>query len=171
MTGKHMRKTGRISQRTLTDLLRGAAVVMLPLTVTAVLSMLRLLTADTVRSDGWDVCCLVLTAMALLWAVICIKTRLLGKPMPNTGLVLSGMLLLSVPAFVLAYAMEKEIFGFHAGLWALGRLFGSPAAVSADGMEVILSGVPEGSAAMLAGGLYLLISLAAAVPVRGKSKK
>jgi len=169
MTGKTTEKKIQLSR--MTDLVRSAVTVLMPLTVTAVIAVLRLLTEDVLRSAGWDVCCLVITVLAWLGAVVCTKTRLLGKSMPGTGLAISAMLLVSVLAFVLAYAMEQEIFGFYSGLWAMGKLLGGPAAVSVDGMRCLLGGVPEGAAAMMAGGIYLALSLAAAFPVRDKKTK
>jgi len=167
MTGK---KTGRhLSQNALTALTGSLTVLLYPMVVTAVLSMLQTLAAEKGGGGkGLDVFCMLLTAAVWLGAALLTKTRWMGRAMPKTGLVLGAMLLLSVLFYVLAFAMEQEVIGFSGVLWALGRLFGAPAAVSADGMQALL-GSETGTAAMLSCGVYLAVSFAAALPM-GKGK-
>lgn len=168
MNGKIMQKQN-ISVRHLTDLLCSLTVLMVPVTLTAVLSTGSLLAGNA--GDGWAVCCFLMTALVWAGAVVCTKTRFLGKPMPKTGLVLSAALTLSVLFYTLAFAMEMEVIGFRTALWALGRLIGAPAAVSVRGAGILFGGVMEGTAAMLTCAVYLVIALAAAIPVRGKRRQ
>ena len=169
MTGK---KTGRhLSQNALTALTCSLTVLLYPMVVTAVLSMLQTLAAEKGGGGkGLDVFCMLLTAAVWLGAALLTKTRWMGRAMPKTGLVLGAMLLLSVLFYVLAFAMEQEVIGFSGVLWALGRLFGAPAAVSADGMQALL-GAETGTAAMLSCGVYLAVSFAAAFPGRESGKQ
>lgn len=90
--------------------------------------------------------------------------------MPKTGLVLSAMLFFAVLFYVLAFAMEQEVIGFSGVLWAMGRLLGAPAAVSADGMQTLL-GAETGTAAMLTSGVYLAVSFFAALPGKTSGKR
>lgn len=170
MTDRQIQKPKTISRGALIDLLRSFTVLLLPVAVSAVVSMLRLLTEEQISSDGWDICCFVFLLLCWTGAVVCTRTRLLGCPLPKTGLVLAAMLTLSVCFYALAFAMEQEIFSFRPALWALGRLLGGPVSASADGLQAML-GVMDGTAAMLTGGVYLAIALAAAVPAGGKKKK
>ncbi len=168
MTAK---KTVRLTEQKLISLLRSLTVLMLPIVTTSVLSMLQLLTSATVPLPVWDVCCLVLTLSAWLLAIVVTRAGLLGAKMPKTALIISGCLLCSVLLYALAFAMEKEVLPFLAPFWAFGRLIGAPAAVSAGGMQVLLVVATEGTAAMLSGGLWLVVSFVAALPLRGKKKK
>ncbi|MBQ8401996.1 MAG: hypothetical protein IJX14_08705, partial [Clostridia bacterium] len=143
--------------------------LLIPMVITAVLSMLQALAAEqTGRAGGLDVFCMLFAVLVWLGAAVLTKTRLFGRPMPKTGLTLAGMLLLSVLFYVLAFAMEQEVIGFSPVIWAMGRLFGAPAAVSADGVQVLLD-TETGTAAMLSCGVYLAVSFAAALPVRAGS--
>lgn len=167
MTGKKIER--KITMRTLTELLCTLTVLLYPMVATAVLSMLQaLLTEADGLSGGWGVCCMLLTVLAWLGAAVVTKTRLFGRPMPKTGLLLAGMLFFSVLFYTLAFVMENEVIGFSPAVWAMGRLFGAPAAVSAYGIETLLQAEP-GTAAMLSCGVYLAVSFAAALPV-GKRK-
>lgn len=167
MNEKTMQKK-TLSVRGLTDLLCSLTVLMLPVVLTAVLSTCSLFAGNAGR--GWDVCVCLLVTFCWAGAVVCTKTRLFGSPMPRTGLVLSAVLTLSVLFYALAFVMEQEAIGFRPALWALGRLLGAPAAVSAEGVGVLFGGVMEGTAAMLTCAVYLVIALAAAIPA-GKRKK
>ena len=169
MTEKN-RKTFEITEQGLTILLRFMTVLMLPMVLTAVLSMLRLLTYGK-GGAFWDICCLFMTFLAWTGAVVCTKTRFMGSFMPKTGLVLSAMLTGSVLLYAVSYAMEQEAISFQAGLWALGRLLGAPVDVSAGGIRVLLGGITEGSAILLTCALYLAVSLAAALPWKGGRTK
>lgn len=168
MTERQNRKPA-ITERALTDVLRTCTVLLLPAVVTAVLAMLRLLTEEKLSSDVWDVFCFVLMLVTWTGAVVCTRTRLLGTPMPKTGLALGTILLVSVLLYAAAFAMEQEILPFHGALWAVGRLLGAPAAVSTPGLQTMF-GLMEGTAAMLTGGVYLIVALAAAIPP-GRKKK
>lgn len=169
MTGK---KTGRrLSSGELTELLGSLTVLLYPMVVTAVLSMLQTLAAEkSGGGKGLDLFCMLLTAAVWLGAALLTKTRWMGRPMPGTGLVLAGMLFMAVLFYALAFAMEQEVIGFSGVLWALGRLFGAPAAVSADGMQALL-GTETGTAAMLACGVYLAVSFLAAFPGKTFGKR
>ena len=160
MSGKTLQKKP-VSVRALTDLLCAMTVLLVPVTLTAVLSTFSLFAGNT--GSVWAVCCTLLTVLCWTGAVVCTKTRFLGKPMPKTGLVLSAVLTLSVLFYALAFAMEKEAIGFRPALWALGRLLGAPAAVSAEGVGILFGGVMEGTAAMLTCAVYLVIALVAAI--------
>lgn len=160
------KKTFVLTDRGLLVLLRFMTVLMLPLVTTAVLSMLRLLTAGG-GGAFWDVSCLLLTFLVWTGAVVCTKTRFMGDYMPKTGLVLSAMLTGSVVLYALSYAMEQEAISFRAGLWAIGRLLGAPVSVSAGGMQILCGGSTEGAAILLTCALYLAVSLTAALPWRG----
>ncbi|MBR5445997.1 MAG: hypothetical protein IKV57_07735 [Clostridia bacterium] len=164
------KKTFVLTEQGLMSLLRFMTLLMLPLVTTAVLSMLNLLTAGR-SGDFWNVCCLLLTFFSWTGAVVCTKTRYMGNYMPKTGLVLSAMLTGSVLLYALAYAMENEALSFRAGFWALGRLLGAPVSVSAGGMQVLFGGITEGAAILLTCALYLAVSLTAALPWRGGSRK
>ena len=167
MTGK--KTTGRLSLRDLTELLCSLTVLLYPMAATAVLSMLQTLAIEKGGgSKGLDIFCMLLTAAVWLGAALLTKTRLFGRPMPKTGLVLAAVLFFAVLFYVLAFAMEQEVIGFSGVLWALGRLFGAPVAVSAGGMQAILGAEP-GTAAMLTCGVYLAVSFTAALPL-GKEK-
>ena len=168
MTEKQNRKP-TIPEWTLIEILRTGTVLLLPAVMTAVLAMLRLLTEARISSDGWDVCCFGLLFVSWAGAVFCTRTRLLGAPMPKTGLALALILLTSVLLYAVAFAMEQEILPFYGALWAVGRLLGAPAAVSADGMQA-LCGLEQGTAAMLTGGVYMIIALAAAIPAKREKK-
>jgi len=148
------------------EILKTAAVVLLPVTVTSVLSTARQLIGP---GAGWDVFCLVLAVLAWCGAAVLIRLPVRGLgPMPKTGLLLSGLLVASVLLYTVSFAMEQNVLGLQTGIWALGRLFGGPAAVSAAGMGVLLGGAEPGAAAMLSCGIYLLIALTAALPFRAK---
>lgn len=167
MTGKKTKQG--LSLGVLTELLAGLTVLLYPMVVTAVLSMLQTLTAEKGGgTKGLDVFCLLLTAAVWLGAALLTKTRLMGRPMPKTGLVLAALLFFSVLFYALSFAMEQEVIGFSGVLWAMGRLFGAPAAVSVDGMQAIL-GAETGTAAMLSCGVYLAVSFTAAFPGKEKS--
>ncbi len=171
MTAKKSSRTTGLSEKKLLVLIRSMTVLLVPFVTTAVLAMLRLLTGTGDAAPVWDVLCLVLALAAWCGAIYCARVGILGAKLPKTALVISGCLLASVLLYALAFAMEKEIFSFHAGVWAMGRLLGAPASVSAGGMRVLLGGAEEGTAAMLSGAVWLAVSFAAALPIRGKKKK
>lgn len=167
MTGKKTKQG--LSLRSLTELLAGLTVLLYPMVVTAVLSMLQTLAAEKGGGGkGLDVFCMLLTAAVWLGAALLTKTRWMGRALPKTGLVLSGMLFFTVLFYVLAFAMEQEVIGFSGVLWAFCRLLGAPVAVSVDGMQALLGAEP-GTSAMLTCGVYLAVSFAAALPGKGKS--
>ncbi len=160
-----------LSEKKLLALIRSMTVLLVPFVITSVLAMLRLLTGTDDAAPVWDVFCLVLALTTWSGAIFCARKGILGARMPKTALVISGCLLASVLLYALSFAMEKEIFTFHAGVWAIGRLLGAPASVSAGGIQVLLGGVEEGTAAMLSGAVWLVVSFAAALPIRSKKKK
>ncbi len=167
MTGKKTKQG--LSLRSLTELLAGLTVLLYPMVVTAVLSMLQTLAAEKGGGGkGLDMFCMLLTAAVWLGAALLTKTRWMGRALPKTGLVLSGLLFFAVLFYVLAFAMEQEVIGFSGVLWAFCRLLGAPAAVSVDGMQALLGAEP-GTSAMLTCGVYLAVSFAAALPGKGKS--
>ena len=169
MTGKKTKQG--LSLRSMTELLAGLTVLLYPMVVTAVLSMLQTLAAEKGGGGkGLDVFCMLLTAAVWLGAALLTKTRWMGRPMPKNGLVLAAVLFFAVLFYVLAFAMEQEVIGFSGVLWALGRLFGAPAAVSVGGMQALL-GTETGTSAMLTCGVYLSVSFTAAFPGKESGKQ
>ncbi len=160
----------RLTEKKLFSLLRALTVLLIPFVTTAVLAMLQLLTGTDESMPFWDICSMVLALVPWLGAVLAARGGLLGDKMPKTALVLSGCLLLSVLFYALSFAMEKEILTFHAAIWAIGRLIGTPAYVTTGGIGLLFGGVEEGTGAMLSGGLWLVVSLIAVLPM-GKKKK
>lgn len=160
----------------LTELLCAALVLLCPMVITAGLAMLQVLCLEqTEKMPGGLAIFCTIVVMLLWWGTavltkLRLKTRLFHGSMPKTGLILSGMLVLSVLFAVVAFAMEQDVIELMEGLWALSRLLGTPAMVSVTGVQELLS-CEYGTAMMLTCGVFLLIGFIAALPVSGTKEK
>lgn len=163
---------GRTKMHRLTELLCTTLLLLCPMVITTVLSMVQVLCHDV--PDVLACVCTILTVGT--WLAAAIVTRLRRKnylfhgPMPKTGLALSGLLLLSILFYILAFAVEQEVLELSSSLWAVFRLFGMPASVSETGIRLLLD-CETGTSAMLTSCVYLLISFLAAIPHRDPHKK
>lgn len=178
---EHKTKKNWLTQ--VTELLCAFLLLLCPMVITAGLAMLEVLVIEEAGEmpEGLAIfCALVVVLLWLGTAVLTklrlgtsqrtsLRTRLFHGPMPKTGLVLSGMLVLSVLFSALAFAAEQDVIELGTGLWAFARLLGSPALTAMSGVQAML-GCEIGTAAMLTCGGFLLIGLVAAVPVTGKKK-
>lgn len=164
-------KKGRMTQ--VTTFLCALLLLLCPTLITVGLAMLEVLVLEqleTMPAGLGYFCTVVVVLLWLATAVVTklrLRTRLFYGPMPKTGLVLSGLLTVSVLFYVLGFAMEQDVLTLVEGVWAVCRLFGIPVSVSVGGVQAMLS-CEIGTAAMLTCGIYLLTGLIAAFPVSEK---
>ena len=167
------RKTKRGWLQQVTEFLCAFLLLLCPMLITAGLAMVEVLVLESEGTLplGLSGFCAVVVLVAWLGVAIMTKLRLRSTlfrgPMPYTGLVLAGLVLLSVLFYVVGFAMEQEVLPLVEGLWAICRLLGAPAAVAVRGVQGLLD-CELGTAAMLTCGAYLLIGLVAAWPVAAK---
>lgn len=163
----------------MTELLCAFLLLLCPIVITVGLAMLQVLCLEQAEEmpEGLAIFCALVVVLLWLGTAILTKLRLgtnqrmhlFHGPMPRTGLLLSGILVLSVLFSTLAFAAEQDVIELATGLWAMARLFGSPALTAMSGVQAML-GCEIGTAAMLTCGVFLLIGLIAAVPVPRKQK-
>lgn len=167
------RKTKRGWLQQVTAFLCAFLLLLCPILITAGLAMVEVLVLESEGTlpQGLSGFCTVVVLALWLGTAILTKLRLHSTlfrgPMPYTGLVLAGLVLLSVLFYVVGFAMEQEVLPLVEGLWAVCRLLGAPAAVAVRGAQGLLD-CELGTAAMLTCGAYLLIGLVAAWPVAAK---
>lgn len=167
------RKTKKNWLTQLTELFCAFLVLLCPMVITAGIAMLEVLVIEEVGEmpEGLAIFCAVVVVLLWLMAAVFTKlrlrTRLFHGAMPKTGLVISGMLVISVLFSTLAFAAENGVLELSAGIWAVARLLGSPALTSMAGVQALF-GLESGTSAMLTCGGFLLIGWIAALPVTGK---
>lgn len=179
---EHKTKKNWLTQ--ITELLCAFLLLLCPMVITAGLAMLEVLVIEEAGEmpAGLSVFCTLVVVLLWLGTAVLTKlrlgtsqrtslrTRLFHGPMPKTGLVLSGMLVLSVLFYTLGFAMEQDVLTLLSGVWAVCRLLGIPVSVSVGGVQAMLA-CETGTAAMLTCGVFLLIGLVAAWPVSHTGKK
>lgn len=165
-------KKGRMAQ--ITECLCAVLLLLCPTLITAGLAMMEVLVLDQMETMPVGLRYFCTVVVVLLWLVTAVvtklRTRLFHGPMPKTGLVLSGLLTVSVLFYMLGFAMEQDVLTLVEGVWAVCRLLGIPVSVSVGGVQAMLA-CETGTAAMLTCGVYLLIGFVAAFPVSEKKTK